>query len=283
MKKLSKILCACLLSLSLAACSSNDKPSDQTEGNNPTDERITVKLGVVGTTNEWWDPAIAALKEEGIDLQLVVFSEYVQPNRALSEGEIDLNAFQHYAYLNKEIEEVGYDITAISDSIIAPFGIYSKKIASLDELKDGDQIAIPQDPTNGGRALKVLEQAGLIKVDPAAGYTPEVKDVTENKLNLQFVQVEASQTAALLDDVAAGFINGAHAVDNGYTPNQDAIYIEQVVEGGDNPYINVIVARTADKDNETYKKVIEAFKTAETAKVIEDVYKGAYKPAFTLE
>lgn len=282
MKKLSKVLCACLLSLSLAACSNNNEPSGEPT-DNPTDERITVKLGVVGTTNEWWDPAIEALKEEGIDLELVVFSEYVQPNRALSEGEIDLNAFQHHAYLNKEIEEVGYEITAIADTIIAPLGIYSKKIASLDELKDGDQIAIPQDPTNGGRALKILEQAGLIKVDPAAGYTPEVKDVTENSLNLQFVQVEASQTAALLDDVAAGFINGAHAVDNGYTPNKDAIYIEQVEEGSENPYINVIVARTADKDNELYQKVIKAFQTAETAKVIEDVYKGAYKPAFTVE
>lgn len=282
MKKLSKVLCACLLSLSLAACSNNNEPSGEPT-DNPTDERITVKLGVVGTTNEWWDPAIEALKEDGIDLELVVFSEYVQPNRALSEGEIDLNAFQHHAYLNKEIEEVGYDITAIADTIIAPLGIYSKKIASLDELKDGDQIAIPQDPTNGGRALKILEQAGLITVDPAAGYTPEVKDVTENSLNLQFVQVEASQTAALLDDVAAGFINGAHAVDNGYTPNKDAIYIEQVEEGSENPYINVIVARTADKDNELYQKVIKAFQTAETAKVIEDVYKGAYKPAFTVE
>lgn len=282
MKKLSKVLCACLLSLSLAACSNNNEPSGEPT-DNPTDERITVKLGVVGTTNEWWDPAIEALKEEGIDLELVVFSEYVQPNRALSEGEIDLNAFQHHAYLNKEIEEVGYEITAIADTIIAPLGIYSKKIASLDELKDGDQIAIPQDPTNGGRALKILEQAGLITVDPAAGYTPEVKDVTENSLNLQFVQVEASQTAALLDDVAAGFINGAHAVDNGYTPNKDAIYIEQVEEGSENPYINVIVARTADKDNELYQKVIKAFQTAETAKVIEDVYKGAYKPAFTVE
>lgn len=282
MKKLSKVLCACLLSLSLAACSNNNEPSGEPT-DNPTDERITVKLGVVGTTNEWWDPAIEALKEDGIDLELVVFSEYVQPNRALSEGEIDLNAFQHHAYLNKEIEEVGYDITAIADTIIAPLGIYSKKIASLDELKDGDQIAIPQDPTNGGRALKILEQAGLITVDPTAGYTPEVKDVTENSLNLQFVQVEASQTAALLDDVAAGFINGAHAVDNGYTPNKDAIYIEQVEEGSENPYINVIVARTADKDNELYQKVIKAFQTAETAKVIEDVYKGAYKPAFTVE
>lgn len=282
MKKLSKVLCACLLSLSLAACSNNNEPSGEPT-DNPTDERITVKLGVVGTTNEWWDPAIEALKEDGIDLELVVFSEYVQPNRALSEGEIDLNAFQHHAYLNKEIKEVGYDITAIADTIIAPLGIYSKKIASLDELKDGDQIAIPQDPTNGGRALKILEQAGLITVDPTAGYTPEVKDVTENSLNLQFVQVEASQTAALLDDVAAGFINGAHAVDNGYTPNKDAIYIEQVEEGSENPYINVIVARTADKDNELYQKVIKAFQTAETAKVIEDVYKGAYKPAFTVE
>ncbi len=213
----------------------------------------------------------------------MVFSEYALPNRALNEGEIDLNAFQHKAFLNQEIEDMGYEITAIADTIIAPLGIYSKKISSLDELQEGDKIAIPADATNGGRCLKVLEQAGVIKVDPEAGYVPEVKDVTQNPLNLEFVQVEASQTAALLDDVAAGFINGAHAVDNGYTPSEDAIYIEQAVEGSDNPYVNVLVARTADKDNELYQKVIEAFQSQATIDTIKEVYKGAYEPAFTLE
>lgn len=272
MKKIAKAFIAAFLCLSLSACGA--KETENTEG------EVTVKVGMVGTNNEYWTPAIESLKEEGINVELVVFSEYALPNRALADGEIDLNSFQHYAYLNKEVEDMGYEIEAIGTTILAPLGIYSKKIASLDELKDGDKVAIPSDATNGGRALKILETAGLIKVDPKAGYTPEVKDITENKLNLEIVQVEASQTAALLEDVACGFINGAHAVDNGYTPNEDAIYLETVEEGSENPYINILVARSEDKDNEVYQKVLKAFQTKEVAEVLLDTYKGAYTPAF---
>ena len=271
MKKLVKICLTCLVALTLSACAPKETETDNT----------VVKLGVVGSNNEYWTPVIEQLKTEGIDLQLVVFSDYAIPNRALNDGELDLNSFQHYAYLNKEVEDLGYKIEALGDTILAPLGIYSKSIKSLDELKDGDKIAIPMDATNGGRSLKILEAAGLIKVDPAAGYTPEVKDIIENKLNLEMVQVEASQTAALLVDVAAGFINGAHAVDNGYNPSNDAIYLETVSEGSENPYINVLAVRSEDKDNETYKKVLDAFQSEEVAEVLLTTYKGAYTPAWT--
>lgn len=274
MKKLLKGCFVCLLALTLGACSS--KPATE----NKEVESKTIKMGVVGSNNEYWTPVIEKLKADGITLELVVFTDYAVPNRALNDGELDLNSFQHYAYLNKEIADMGYEIEVLGNTIIAPLGIYSKKITSLDELKEGDQIAIPQDATNGGRSLKILEAAGLIKVDPAAGYTPEVKDITENKLNLQIVQVEASQTASLLEDVAAGFINGAHAVDNGYNPSEDAIYVETVVEGSDNPYINVLAVRSADKENPDYLKVLEAFQSTEVAEVLTSVYKGAYAPAW---
>lgn len=274
MKKLLKGCFVCLLALTLGACSS--KPATE----NKEVESKTIKMGVVGSNNEYWTPVIEKLKADGITLELVVFTDYAIPNRALNDGELDLNSFQHYAYLNKEIADMGYEIEVLGNTIIAPLGIYSKKITSLDELKEGDQIAIPQDATNGGRSLKILEAAGLIKVDPAAGYTPEVKDITENKLNLQIVQVEASQTASLLEDVAAGFINGAHAVDNGYNPSEDAIYVETVEEGSDNPYINVLAVRSADKENPDYLKVLEAFQSAEVAEVLTSVYKGAYAPAW---
>lgn len=274
MKKLIKGCLVCLLALTLGACSS--KPATE----NKETENKTLKMGVVGSNNEYWTPVIEKLAAEGITLELVVFTDYALPNRALNDGELDLNSFQHYAYLDKEVADMNYEIEALGNTIIAPLGIYSKKITSLDELKDGDKIAVPQDATNGGRSLKILEAAGLIKVDPAAGYTPEVKDITENKLNLEIIQVEASQTASLLPDVAAGFINGAHAVDNGYNPSKDAIYVETVVEGSDNPYINIIAVRSADKTTPDYLKVLEAFQTDEVVEVLTTVYKGAYAPAW---
>lgn len=240
----------------------------------------TIKIGVVGENNEQWEPVKEKLKDEGITLELVKFNDYAQPNQALQDKEIDLNAFQHHAYLNQEVKDRGFDITSIGDTIIAPLGVYSNKIKSLDELKEGDSIAIPSDATNGGRSLKVLESAGVIKVDEAAGYTPTVKDIKENKLNIKFIEVEAAQTSRLLPDVAAAVINGSHAIDAGLNPKSDAIYVETVQEGSDNPYINVLVARTEDKDNEKYKKVLELYKSEDVAKVIDETYKGAYIPAW---
>lgn len=243
-------------------------------------EPVTVKLGVVGENNEQWEPVIEALAKENITLELVKFADYSLPNQALADGEIDLNAFQHYAYLNNEIADKGLDLTVIGETIIAPLGLYSDKISDVSELKEGDKIAIPSDATNGGRALKVLEAAGVIKVDPKAGYTPVLSDITDNPLNLEFIEVEAANTPSLLPDVAAAIINGGHAVDNGLFPEEDAIYLETVQEGSDNPYINIVVARTADKDNEIYKRVVEEYRTEAVAKVIEEVYKGAYIPTW---
>ena len=150
---------------------------------------------------------------------------------------------------------------------------------SVSELKEGDKIAVPSDPTNEGRCFKILEAQGVIEVDPAAGYTPELKDITSNPLKLEFVEVNAETTASLLPDVAGSFINGAHASDHGLTPD-DAVCTETVEPGSDNPYINIIACRTADLENETYLKVLAAYQSAETAAAIEEIYKGLYIPAF---
>lgn len=283
-----KIAAAGTAALALAACggsssstaSSAASSTAASESAAASAAQTTIRLGVVGENNEYWTPVINRLAEEGVTLELVKFSDYTQPNQALADGEIDLNAFQHYAYLNNEIADKGLDLTVIGETIIAPLGVYSDKITSLDELKDGDSIAIPSDATNGGRALKLLEAGGVITVDPEAGYTPEVGDITENPKNINFIEVEAAGTAALLPDVAAAVINGGHAVDNGFNPTEDAIYLESVAEGSDNPYINIIVARTEDKDNELYKKVVDYFHSDEVAQVIKDTYKGAYIPAW---
>lgn len=242
-------------------------------------EATVVTVGVVGANNEQWDTVNELLKKENIEVKIVEFAEYKLPNDALNNGEIDLNAFQHKAYLNKEIADLGYDITVLGDTIIAPLSLYSDKIKSVSELKEGDKIAVPQDPTNEGRCFKILEAQGVLKVDPAAGYMPELKDITDNPLKLEFVEVEAANTASLLPDVAGSFINGAHASDHGLTP-ADAICTETVEPGSDNPYINIIACRTADLNNEVYGKVLAAYQSAETAKAIEEIYKGLYIPAF---
>ena len=233
----------------------------------------------MGANNEQWDTVNELLSKENIQVKIVEFAEYKLPNDALNNGEIDLNAFQHKAYLNKEIADLGYDITVLGDTIIAPLSLYSDKIKSVSELKEGDKIAVPQDPTNEGRCFKILEAQGVLKVDPAAGYMPELKDITDNPLKLEFVEVEAANTASLLPDVAAGFVNGAHAIDNGLKIDE-AVYTEQVEPGSDNPYINIIACRTADLDNPVYQKVLAAYQSAETAQAIQDIFQGTYIPAF---
>lgn len=273
-KKLLSITLTGALLFSLAGC------QGEKSGNESEAQTKVVKVGVVGESSDQWEPVIKKLANEGITVELVPFSDYSQPNQALEDKEIDLNSFQHYAYLNKDIEDRGFDLTVIGETLIAPLGIYSNKIKSVDELKDGDSIAIPSDATNGGRALKVLETAGVIKVNEAAGYTPVLDDIVENPKNIKFVEVEAAQTPRLLEDVAVALINGGHAVDAGFNPKEDSIYLEEVKEGSENPYINVIVARTEDKDNEVYKKIVEEFRSDEVAKVIEEVYKGAYIPTW---
>jgi D-methionine transport system substrate-binding protein len=250
------------------------------QGKESKTENKVVKVGVVGESSDQWEPVIKNLAKEGITVELVPFSDYSQPNQALADKEIDLNSFQHYAYLKKDVADRGFDLSVIGETLIAPLGVYSSKIKSVNELKDGDSIAIPSDATNGGRALKVLEAAGVIKVKESAGYTPTLDDIVENTKNIKFVEVEAAQTPRLLEDVAAALINGGHAVDAGFNPKEDSIYLEEVKKGSDNPYINVIVARSEDKDNEVYKKVVEEFRTDEVAKVIEEVYKGAYIPTW---
>ncbi|MDD3336373.1 MAG: MetQ/NlpA family ABC transporter substrate-binding protein [Eubacteriales bacterium] len=243
------------------------------------EEKTTYTLGVCGDYNDYWEPVIEKLKEEGITLELVEFSSYPQPNRALADGEIDLNAFQHYKYLNSEIESNGYELSVVGDTIIAPLGLYSLKVKDATEIKEGDSIAIPNDPSNGGRALKLLETAGLLTMDPEVGYLGEKKDVTENPLNLEIIETDAAQLPSLLPDVTAAIINGGNALGYGYTLD-DAIFIETPAEGSDNPYVNILVCRTAEKDTPIFAHILELLQTDEEAKLLYELYNGTIIPAW---
>jgi D-methionine transport system substrate-binding protein len=239
-----------------------------------------VRVGIVGEHNQQWEHLVTMLAREGITIQLIRFGDYIMPNQALADGDIDLNAFQHYAFLNNQIRERGFRLSPIGDTIIAPLGLYSRRYNSISEFRQGDRIAIPSDPTNGGRSLKLLETAGLIRVDPGVGYMPVVADITENRLGLQFFHIEAANTARMLPDVAAAIINGSHAVDNGLNPSRDAIFLERQTAGSDNPFINVIAARTEDINNPVFRRIVEAYQSDEIRELIERVFEGVYLPAF---
>lgn len=239
-----------------------------------------VKIGVVGENNEVWDYVKEQLKKENIEIELVKFTDYTQPNAALAEGEIDLNSFQHQIFLDNYNKDHGTDLVSIADTQIASLGIYSDKIKDVKELKEGAKIAIPNDLTNGGRALLLLQTAGLIKLDKTAEQTPTVKDITENKLNLQIEELDAAQTARALPDVDASLINSGMAVDAGFVPAEDAIFLEPI-DATSKPYINIIVANAKDKDKEVFKKIVEAYQSDGTIKIIEEVSKGSSTPAWT--
>ncbi len=277
MKKITKLLSLLAVSaLVLTGCGAS------TTSTTSTSETTKVKIGVVGTNEEdIWKHVKQKVASEGIELEIVVFTDYNLPNDALANGDIDLNAFQHYIFLHSYNSERNSDLTVIGETFISPLGLYSQKVEKVEDIQEGDTIAIPNDPTNGGRALLLLQSAGLISVDPSKGDTPTVNDITENKLNLNISELDASQTARSLPDVTAAVINGGIAVDAGLVPASDAIFLEKLTATS-KPYINIIVARAEDKDNETYKKIVDAFRQDDTAVVIADVTKGACIPVWNL-
>lgn len=237
-----------------------------------------VTLGVVGAIyEEIWAPAKAALAEEGIDLEFVQFSDYVTPNNALDNGEIDINAFQHRIYLQSEIEAYDYKIANIGNTFIIPLNLYSAKITSVDELKDGDKVAIPNDVTNGGRALKVLEAAGLITIDEKAGFNPTVADIVDYNVKIEIVELAANIIASSLPDLAAGVVNGNYALDFGLK-TEEAVYQDTVLDQRE--YWNLIAARTEDIENPErlalFQKVVAAFQTEDTQKVFDEDFGGYF-------
>ncbi|MGX4686821.1 MetQ/NlpA family ABC transporter substrate-binding protein [Vagococcus sp. JNUCC 83] len=262
--------------LIITGCGSGSSDSSK---DSSSEKNKTVKLGIVGSDTDVWDSVKKRLKDEGINLEYVKFTDYSQPNVALDNGDIDLNSFQHQYFLDNFNAEHGTDLVSIGNTVNAPLGIYSEKIKDVKELKDGDTVSIPNDVTNGGRALLLLQTVGLIKVDPAKKQAPTVSDITENKLNLKIEELDASQTPRSLQDVAAAVINSGVAVDAGYSPVKDAIYLEPVDETS-KPYVNIIVVRKEDENNKTYAKIVEAYQTEDTKKVIEETSKGSSIPAW---
>lgn len=237
-----------------------------------------VRVGLTGSDSKVWNHIKEEAAKEDIELELVYFDSYPLPNRALAEGEIEMNAFQHHIYLEKEIAEFGYEITPIGETVFAPLAFYSDKIKDLKEVKDGDKVAIPDDTTNGGRAIKLLEAHGFIEVDPKAELTPTLKDITKYNTKIEIIELAATNIPTTLPDLTFAAVNSGVATNAGLKV-EDALGLEEAI-AGENPYINVIVVRTEDKDNATYKRIVELYQTDAVKEIIKEESKGASVPAW---
>lgn len=257
--KLNKILGVVAISaLFLTAC--NDKAEK-------------LKVGVIsGPEHKVMEVAAKIAKEKyNRDVELVVFTDYATPNEALNKGDLDLNAFQHKPYLDNQIQEKGYKLVPVGNTFVYPIAAYSKKIKSLAELKDGDTIAVPNDPTNLARALILLEKQGLIKLRAEAGLKATSVDIIENPRKLVIQEIEAPLLPRTLDDVAFSIINTTYAGQNGLTPTKDGLFVEDK----DSPYVNLIVAREDNQNSDAVKDFVKAYQTEEVYNKANEEFKGA--------
>ncbi|VXD01969.1 MetQ/NlpA family ABC transporter substrate-binding protein [Pseudomonas sp. 9Ag] len=216
------------------------------------------------------------LTEQGVDLNVKVFTDYVQPNIQVSEKRLDANFFQHQPYLDEFNKGKGTELVSVAGVHIEPFGAYSSKHKSLDELPKGATVVIPNDATNGGRALLLLQKAGVITLKDGAGITATPKDIAENPKNIKIRELEAATLPRVLTQVDLALINTNYALEAKLNPTEDALFIE----GNDSPYVNILVARPDNKDSAAMQKLIEALHSEEVKQFINEKYEGAVVPAF---
>jgi D-methionine transport system substrate-binding protein len=258
-------LVAVPLFVALSGCATAS--SDAGSGSEGSSENEVVKIGVVGKGDAQWPAFVDAAAEEGITVELVDFGSYEQPNPALTEGEIDLNQFQHIVYLAEYNNAPGSDLTPIGSTAIYPLGLYSKKYDDVDSIPEGETVAVPDDASNQARALNVLQQAGLVELKSGGTPYSDLADVDAEKSKVKVTALEASIIPTSLPDVAAAIINNDFVQDAGLT-FEDAIAQDDPEDAGALPYVNIFAARADDADNETYLKLVEIFQTNE------DVQKG---------
>lgn len=216
------------------------------------------------------------LKTEGVDLKVVEFTDYVTPNLALAEGELDANFFQHFPYLEKFSNERGLNLVSAGKIHVEPLGVFSQKIKDIKDLPNKATIAIPSDPSNGGRALILLHNSGIIKLnDPTNLYVTEF-DIVENPKKLKFKPIEAAQLPRVLPDVEAAVINGNYALEAGFSPVEDSL----LLEGAESPYANIIAVKSGDESKEDIQKLLKALQSKKVSDYIGANYKGGVVPAF---
>lgn len=253
-------LAAFPLFVALSGCATAS--SDAGSGGEGSSGNEVVKIGVVGKSDEQWPAFVDAAAEEGITVELVDFGSYEQPNPALTEGEIDLNQFQHIVYLAEYNNASGSDLTPIGSTAIYPLGLYSTKYDDADSIPEGETVAVPNDASNQARALNVLQQAGLVELKSGGTPYSDLADVDTGKSKVEVTALEAALIPTSLPDVAAAIINNDFVQDAGLTFD-DAIAQDDPEDASALPYVNVFAARAEDADNETYRTLVEIFQTNE--------------------
>lgn len=292
-KKIFALSLALILALSLAACGGNDggaAPADDTqapadsapaETQAPADPAPaeTVKLSVAASPTphaEILNQCVDILAEQGIELVVNEYSDYVVPNTAVEDGDEDANYFQHVPYLDDFNAERGTHLVSVAGIHVEPMGLYAGKSASLDAIPDGGTVAVPNDATNEGRALLLLEAQGLIKLKDSSNLASTPKDIAENPKNLEFVELEAANVPANLDEVDIAAINSNYALGAGLNPVEDAL----VIESSDSPYVNVLVVKEGNENNEAVQALVKALQSDTVKDYINNTFGGAVVPAF---
>lgn len=270
-----KLFLTLLSALTLVGCSAKEQSTTKTE------KVETVKIAVVGSTSkEIWEYVAEKAKKENIDLKVIELNDYVQPNKQLAEGEVQLNAFQHRAYLKKFNEEHKTNIVEIGTTFITPLYIYSNKIKSLNDLPENGTVSIPKEPAIQGRALVALQTAGVIKLKSGSNTTSGLDAVEENKKNIKLLEIDSAQAPRTLDEVDAGVVNSTFAKDAGISDDKriftDADHLDTIPSDR----FNIIAVNEKDKDNPVYKKIVELYQQDDVTKKLEEIAPGQFFPVW---
>lgn len=276
MKKLLLVLTAVFFLLSCGGA----KEEAKTGGEGTTSKSAKTEKLVIGATpvphQEILELVKDDLKNQGVELEIIQFNDYIQPNKLLGTKELDANFFQHVPYMEEFGKENNLDLVQVGGVHVEPMAVYSKKIKNINELKDGDSVLIPNDPTNGGRALILLDKAGVIKLKDNKNLLATVNDIVENPKNIKISQLAPEQLAPRLDEVAAAIINANFALDAKLSFTNDTV----LVEDKDSPYVNVVTVLKGREGEEKIQKLIKALQSEKVKKFIDEKYKGSVVPAF---
>ena len=260
----------------LVGCGGSTDTAKTENSTESSEELKTITVAASATPHaEILEQAKPLLAEQGYDLQIKVFDDYVQPNEVVESGEFDANYFQHIPYLESFNEEHGTHLVDAGDIHYEPFGIYPGTKSSLDDLADGDVIAIPNDTTNEARALLLLQDNGLLTLKDGVGLEATVNDITENPLNLEFEELEAAQVARVVNEVAFVVLNGNYALEAGYSVAKDSVAFESSDSVAAETYVNIIAVAEGHENDEKIQALVSVLKSDEIKKFIEDNYDGA--------
>lgn len=274
MKKFGAFLLAGVLAIgTLTGCGSTDKKAEGSTGS--TDSKV-IKVAASATPHaEILEEAKPLLEKEGYDLEVTVFDDYVQPNEVVDSGDFDANYFQHAPYMEQFNKEKGTKLVDAGDIHYEPFGIYPGTKKSLDEIADGDEIAVPNDTTNEARALLLLQDNGIIKLKDGAGLTATVNDIAENPHNIKIVELEAAQVARVTGETAFVVLNGNYALQAGYSVKKDALAYEAADSEAAKTYVNIIAVKDGNQDSDAIKALVKVLKSDNIKKFIDEKYDGA--------